>query len=340
MFNKYMVISLLIIISGCNSDNSNVDSEAEIRDLPPVSSEVFPPESSKMESVHLFGPDSVVQNQTIKIKVFAGYSNQTQKDVSSEVNWHVSDQKIATINTHGELLGLVPGTVDITAEKEGLVTKQFLVTVKTHLMSCGLLNDSDKSNAKGACLKVVKGQAGEAEHKLFTSPPSVNVMALLGYEINDTKNNTGKTYASTQLEGNGGKPCKDANELERPCGPDDGVFARFRQDGKGWEFNPLNPDFGKMGQYDRFCQELSLIGFFGKDDWRRITEDEIDNLVKGNGSLFDTYGWPIRAYYWSDSKAFYGNQWYFVAVGGFIAKNHHLANSDVGLYGSCVSETL
>ncbi|MGF1873733.1 Ig-like domain-containing protein [Photobacterium frigidiphilum] len=342
MFNKYIVISLLIIISGCNSDS--IDSESEIRDeIPPVSDEVIPSSeseivvvSSKIESLNLFVYlNSVVQNQTIRIKAFATYLNQTQKDVSSEVNWFSSDKKIATINAHGELLGVSPGTVFITAEKDGLVTKQFSVVVKTHLLSCGSLNDSDKTNVGGSCLKVVQGQSGEAEHKIFTGSPSVNVMMLLGYEINDTEDNRGKTYAKTFSEG---EPYINAKG-EGIYGPV-GKFARFRQDGEDWDNNPLSPDFGKNGQYDRFCRELSLIGFFDKNDWRRASENEIVSLVKGNGHLYDVYGWPTQVHYWTSTSTAQAAIPRLISVGGKFAIRRTPTIPFQAAYISCVSETL
>ncbi len=420
MFNKYLVIMTLIIISGCNLDSSDfgseisdeilpvsgeviASSESEISDetlpvsdevvsssdsevsdeilpvsdevvsssdsevsdeiLPvsddeviassdseisdetlPVSDEVIPSSESEgsfilppetvamsVENIHLVAPlTSVVQNKTIEIKTFATYSNQTQKDVSSEVNWFSSDKKIATINAHGELLGVSPGTVFITAEKGELVTKQFLVTVKTHLQICGF-----PKRVNGSCLRVVQGQSGEAEHKIFTGSPSVNAMRLLGYEVNNTEDNRGKTYAQNFSESwaytspkSGGIYIQTEN------------VALFRQDGEDWDDDPLSPDFGKNGQYDRFCRELSLIGFLDKSDWRRASKNEIASLVQGNGHLYKVYGWPTKKFYLTSSSTAQVETPRLIAVWGVLTIRHVPVLPSELAYISCVSETL
>ncbi|CAG19758.1 Ig-like domain-containing protein [Photobacterium profundum] len=333
--NKILPVSGEVIPS---SDSEISDEILPVSDevIPSSESEgsfILPPETVAMsvENIHLVAPlTSVVQNKTIEIKTFATYSNQTQKDVSSEVNWFSSDKKIATINAHGELLGVSPGTVFITAEKGELVTKQFSVVVKTHLQIC----DSFKIN-NGSCLKVVQGQSGEAEHKIFTGSPSVNVMRLLGYEVNNTEDNRGKTYAQNFSESwaytsliSGGMYIQTEN------------VALFRQDGENWDDDPLSPDFGKNGQYDRFCRELSFIGFFDKNDWRRASKNEIASLVEGNGHLYNVYGWPTKKFYLTSSSTAQVETPRLIAVWGVLTIRHVPVLPSELAYISCVSETL
>ncbi|HHY0467239.1 TPA: Ig-like domain-containing protein [Vibrio parahaemolyticus] len=150
---------------------------------------------------------------------------------------------------------------------------------------CGTgVDDADKTNATGKCLKV----ATDADGKWFTSTPSVAVMNELGYTVDDSNTNTGKTYASTYKE-------------TGIYGPTDGVFALFRQDGNG-VINPGEGDdanAGVNGQFDRWCQNLASIAFGGKNTWRRPTRDELKGLYNDVGSLWNARGWPTDLSYWS-----------------------------------------
>ncbi|RTZ23216.1 hypothetical protein EKN09_10020, partial [Vibrio penaeicida] len=73
------------------------------------------------------------------------------------------------------------------------------------------MNDTDLYNAAGYCLKVIEGDSGEANNKLFTATPSIEVMKQLGYKLDDSGYNYGSTYGATYKESR-----------------IDGEFARFR----------------------------------------------------------------------------------------------------------------
>ncbi|EOV3440929.1 hypothetical protein ACOW85_004600, partial [Vibrio parahaemolyticus] len=183
---------------------------------------------------------------------------------------------------------------------------------------CGTgVDDADKTNATGNCLKV----ATDADGKWFTSTPSIAVMDALGYTVGDSSTNSGKTYDFTHKE-------------TGASGPTDGVFAAFRQDGAG-VVEPGGGDdanAGVDGQFDRWCQDLAVMGFAGKSTWRRPTLAELQGLYTANGNMWNARGWPAYRDYWSSRPT----------VSGY--KIVHLLNGDVGsvnpffgYYASCVS---
>ncbi|MBE3663511.1 hypothetical protein BOO91_21685, partial [Vibrio navarrensis] len=106
----------------------------------------------------------------------------------------------------------------------------------------GQLNDADKTNATGECLKIATNNAGQ----WFTSSPSEAMVQALGYTkaVGSVDTNGGRTYASTNME-------------TGSYGPAGGVFPRFDQLAIG------NGD-GVNGQFDRWCQDLAAMNFGGK----------------------------------------------------------------------------
>ncbi|EPW6725677.1 Ig-like domain-containing protein [Vibrio parahaemolyticus] len=152
----------------------------------------------------------------------------------------------------------------------------------------GAVNDANKINATGICLKV----ATDADGNWFTSSPSIAVMNALGYTASNSANNSGDTYASTSTESGS-------------YGPYGGVFATFSQDGDG-VVNPGDSgadgtNEGINGQFDRWCQDLAAMGFAGKSTWRRPTSDELQDLYAANGNMWTARGWPANGSYWSST---------------------------------------
>ncbi|HHY0552522.1 TPA: adhesion domain-containing protein, partial [Vibrio parahaemolyticus] len=179
---------------------------------------------------------------------------------------------------------------------------------------CGTgVDDADKTNAAGKCLKVASDAAGN----WFTSTPSVALMNELGYTVDNSGTNSGKTYASTYKE-------------TGVYGPTDGVFAQFRQDGQG----VTNPSggIGINGQFDRWCQHLAAMEFAGKSTWRRARLAELQGLRTANSDMWGARGWPTNVYYWSATPD--GSNYYYVNLNrGSVFSN---PPSDTN-YASCVS---
>ncbi|EGU60735.1 hypothetical protein VINI7043_12191, partial [Vibrio nigripulchritudo ATCC 27043] len=231
--------------------------------------------------------------------------------------WHVSDSYVASVNESGELTGNARGTTTVSFTIDGLTSNAITITVTTGLLPCGgQINDTDMYNAGGYCLKVIEGYSGEAVNKLFTATPSLEVMDKLGYKLDDSRYNYGRSYGATYRE----------TRIE-------GEFARFRYDGWGWQDNPENADFGRYGQLDRYCEELGTLKFLGRTNWKRPTRYELYSLVYSLGDLTANYGWPAYYEYWTNHPA-KESRFYSVDLVNNITKSH---STGLKNYASCVS---
>ena len=142
-------------------------------------------------------------------------------------------------------------------------------------------------------------------------------MALLDYTKDDSRTNSGDTYADVQNE-------------TGTYGPVGGVFARFRQDGEGYV--NLGDD---AGQLYRWCEKLNALKFGGRTNWRRATKDELVGLYNDvGGSLWDTRGWPI--YYIYSTTTVIGVSHYYQGV-SFKDGRSYTDYPDDPFYASCVS---
>ncbi len=172
---------------------------------------------------------------------------------------------------------------------------------------CGTgINDSDKENATGECLKV----ASDPDGRWYTSSPSIPAMKKLGYRQHNTSKNTGDTYASYNWEY--GKE-----------GPDGGVFATFRQDGEG------------DGQFDRYCKKLGTLEFAGKKDWRRPTVDELIELARLREDMWIGYGWPTVVPYYT--QTYRGKYLEVIHLGNGSPGPYDSVTPTAPFYASCVS---
>ncbi|CAH7454727.1 conserved exported hypothetical protein [Vibrio chagasii] len=293
----------------------------------------------EVQGIIVTPPDVTIgQEESTELKAYAYYSyGQAPVDVTESVNWSVeavdggAETYGVTVKETGEGAGVVTsstqtGVVKVTATDGAGNSNSSLVTVPFVFKVCGSgatdidnINDVDQSNATGACLKVASDSAG----KWFTSSPSVAVMDMLGYTLDDSDANSGDTYAKTYTE-------------TGLYGPTGGGFALFRQDGNG-VIDPGAGDDAKAGvdgQFDRWCQKLALLNFAGKNDWHRPTEDELSGLYTGvDDSFWGARGWPTYFYYWSatpDGSSYYG---VLLSSGGVGS-----VSPSGTLYASCVSD--
>ncbi|HHY0447917.1 TPA: hypothetical protein ACVU4T_004909, partial [Vibrio parahaemolyticus] len=271
--------------------------------------------------------------ESTELKAYAYYSyGKEPLDVTESVTWSVelaegeSDTYGVTVDVEeGSGVATVTsstqtGVVKVTATDDVGNSNFSVVTVEELLPMCGSgVDDTDQTNAVGACLKVASDSAG----RWFTSTPSLAVMELLEYTLESSDTNSGDTYASTYTE-------------TGSYGPIDGVFARFRQDGNGviapGEGDDVNA--GVDGQFDRWCQKLVSLNFAGKNDWHRPTKDELVGLYSDvGGSLWGARGWPISTSYWSASVD--GSAYNFVNL--LVGSVNSTSPSNV-FYASCVSK--
>ncbi|MDW1848796.1 peptidase, partial [Vibrio sp. Vb2110] len=206
-------------------------------------------------------------------------------------------------------VGTIPSndtTVNITAEfnLEGSplsVSETTSVTFKMFGICGGQVNDTNKSNATGVCLKVA-----EADGKWFTSSPSKAVMDYLGYIKSD--NNRPNTYKGLAVEDGTHGPA--------------GEFAEFMY-GSGMS------DDG--AQLDSYCNHLSRINFAGKSKW---SQPSLADLREVDAYMYENFGWPTKARYWSATWA--DGEKYRWSI-DLHNKNEEINGVNSGLYASCVS---
>ncbi|MGR5235678.1 Ig-like domain-containing protein [Vibrio alfacsensis] len=233
----------------------------------------------------------------------AGMAASIEDSLPNDISWTMALSQpariVSMLSPRVDLSGASSATIDVTADKAGSATLKLTsqlagvteVTAGLQVMLApsigicgGAINDDDKFNATGKCLKVATDNSGN----WFTSTPSQAVMNELHYSI--TPGGTGRNYVGIHHTGK-------AND-----GPEDASFAMFDQLGGDTE--------GNGGQYDRWCKNLAAMNFAGTDKWQRATLHQLDVLIADNsvpGSISDGmwnyHGWPAGMPYWSNTKS-------------------------------------
>lgn len=237
----------------------------------------------------------------ISLESIGQYSDGTSHDISQDVTIEIADETVLSVTADNKIKGEQIGQSAIFISYGGVSVQLSLSVVEA--MCGGAINDPSQQNSANACLKVIKGESGDAKGKLFTSTPSVPFLQMLGYQEDNHEDNQGRSYArSYQIR---------KNELAgliyevSVLGVD---FALFRQDGLNWDDDPSSGNFGQNGQFDRYCQDLADIRFSGRADWRRPTETELIDLYHsyqamgpGGFSLWDNFGFASTYVHWSST---------------------------------------
>ncbi|MFM2627730.1 hypothetical protein AAFX20_09565 [Vibrio chagasii] len=332
--SKHILISTMLILSGllagCKDknlfddvkvDNTEVETRPfQIRDVVITSdTDTYPVKSLIMfevfaETDPLFdGPQDIAAHKA---------SSRVNISALPELKLESSDPEILYIPER-EVLGIArkAGVVRVYAHFRGVQSAPLTLEILPELTSCGGVDDTDKLNASGACLKVLTGLTGEAKDKWFTSTPSLGFLDALNYLRSDTVANTGKSYAATVL-GLG----QYATQQTR--------FGLFRQDGRNATLDGID------GQYDRYCQNLAQLSFLARSDWRRATGQELVDLFQDLGHLFQNYGFFNKVVYWSASQFMQGQraaQPYELYRIGLYKGSISATDPSLSLAASCVS---
>ncbi|HGZ7315244.1 TPA: Ig-like domain-containing protein [Vibrio parahaemolyticus] len=286
--------------------------------------------AARLESIAVTpNPAEVEASATTTLTATGTYTDGTTPDITMLVGWTGQDTTIATVES-GTVTGVAEGSTSTTASLDdgyGATISSEAVTINVTpepfvLPICGGgVDDADPTNATGTCLKVATDNDGN----WFTSTPSVAVMDLLGYEIDDSSDNTGDTYTTTYTE-------------LGLYGPDGGEFARFTQEGID-ATNPADGGDGTNGQFYRWCQKLNALEFGGRTTWQRPTKPELSAFYQkyvdegAEKGLWDARGWPTYTYYFSSTVS--GSSYSSVRLyDGRVFS----VSPGIGDYASCVSE--
>lgn len=250
----------------------------------------------------------------------------TQTEVSDIVSFVVNDPYMASIEEGRMLRGESVGTVEVTAQLNGVESPPLEIVVKAPLEPC-----IDRSPNE-ACLKIIEGTVGDISGKVVTSSPSISFLKELGYVEDNSSQNRGRSYAAvynTQMQ-------IAPSPSPRQWSPD-GTYGLFRQDGLNWDNDHTSLDYGSNGQAARYCQDLASIGFYNRRDWRRITQAELNALYTEypNGALLDNHSWPISWVYWTSTK---GNAPEAFIRSGLVDGKVASSKAEVAVFAACVSE--
>ncbi|MDP2502651.1 hypothetical protein Q8W42_18200 [Vibrio splendidus] len=238
---------------------------------------------------------------------------------------NMNDPTAIRLTETGKIIGLKQGEVTFSVEAHGLTSPSLTITITPPLKICGVLNDTDKNNAKGDCLKVIEGLTGDANGKYFSSSPSLAFLKQLNYSVDNTPDNVGRSYAKS-VQGLGS------------YAPITGLYARFRQDGAG-------ENDGVGGQYDRYCQDLAELAYASRVNWRRVTANEVAALVQDHGELYTAFGFPTLQAFWTSSNIApelttqsAGTSEFLYATGFDYSARIQTSSKSMALMAICVSE--
>lgn len=143
---------------------------------------------------------------------------------------------------------------------------------------------NDATHSTQQCLTVTADNSGN----WFSASPSQHVLKFLGYlqALGNQQVNKGKTYTALQQE-------MDATGAMKS-------FALFDQ-------RRLQTNQEMSSQYARWCQQLADIKFAGTNKWRRVTQEELDQLKAfaeqgvSSSVISPSKGWPTVGRYWTES---------------------------------------
>lgn len=91
-------------------------------------------------------------NERIVLRVFARYSDQSEKPIGRELQWQISDPTIAAITSDGQLTGLRTGRVDVSVRAGEVVSAPILIVVKDRPKKAQVETLSVKPNTESKAL--------------------------------------------------------------------------------------------------------------------------------------------------------------------------------------------
>jgi len=297
---NYIVILILSFVTvGCNDDSGTNtqhanDSERVKIEKDDNGSKVTPPLNAQPNQLFVqftrtpptppYPPGTQLENQEIpgrpfELKIYQVLSDTKVEDVTQKVIWRseTSDcqENSCYVVQDGRIIAKQElKAFDLVAEYDGQETSKIPLESLATLKRC----ETDISN-RDQCIHIVEGTSGTTINKLFTEPPRVGVMRILGYSADSSYFNTGYTYEKYNFI----REAKDGGD-SFPRMMNSGFDSNYQSDGS----------VGAEGQYARYCRDLASLKFDGKNNWRRATQQELVEL--SNLGVVGVYGWPNSLY--------------------------------------------
>ena len=293
-----------------DGDNSNGgdDTPADTSKLHVKFTRPAPVENS---APHIQRQNQELSGRQFQLAVYAIDDELNLQDVTTDVTWttvaeNCGGEPCYTLSPEGRLVAGAVGQFRVQAEYNGLLSHEVALETPRKLETCGVEGNADKAHRGKKCLHIIVGNSGDADGKWFTEPPRVSVMHHMWYSPDRTVYNSGYTYSRLFVDGGSG-----TNQ-----------FFVMRNDGYDEKVDTSRNVGGDYGQHDRYCRDLAMIRFNGRDNWRRPTQDEL--LELSTMSIGSTYDWPVNGYYASENVHIKSE-----ANGGLHLRHVYMATSQV-----------
>ncbi|EGR1766012.1 Ig-like domain-containing protein [Vibrio parahaemolyticus] len=273
----------------------------------------------------------VFTNEVVQLHVTGHFTDDTELNMTHQVEWKVSDKNIATVSKDGLLTTLRAGVVTLTAMKDGIESETQTIHVSVNEL-------------KGINLEVVPeiisntySQGSEAVIRVmgqFANGSNVEIKEGVDISVSDSaivKLDKGVARgihpgeASLQVIVDG---FSDSHSIRVQSNPGPVVtklkknpttlytstptvdFAKelnaayyntFSEDGV-YGPNGLKPARFSHAMAREFCQLLSQANYHDRSNWKLATIEQLEVLFKENRSLYLSHGWPTSNTYGTDSE--------------------------------------
>ena len=272
----------------CN-DTNNPDGGSGDRDVPDTPNQVScntfsnvlePPDTTQIYSIlPATQYQFVMTGDCVKIDVQAMFVINNITDFIQDFmaqSYSVQDPQIAQVGGRNVVKGLKFGQTNI-AVSHPSATSPSTINIKIEVgdeqapinLCGGQIDDINAQNSHDYCLRVTTATTGH----YFTATPSEKLMMSIGYRESkgfDTFPN-GRTYNSAIIVSNPNEPT-----------PPRSTFVTMD--------NYFSNEFGGNTQHERWCDELATRNLAGRNNWRRPTVQDFDQLLLNKTNL-ENFGW-------------------------------------------------
>ncbi|WP_299143268.1 Ig-like domain-containing protein [uncultured Vibrio sp.] len=121
-----MALPLLILLTGCNSDSGSTEPTVKLESILIVASPITTRGVSELK---------LAKGNQQPFEATGSYSDGSSEVLTKKVEWHSSDEAIATVTSEGELSGVNAGPTTVTATLDDITSNLVDVTVTDAVMT-------------------------------------------------------------------------------------------------------------------------------------------------------------------------------------------------------------
>ncbi|EJC6779768.1 Ig-like domain-containing protein [Vibrio parahaemolyticus] len=273
----------------------------------------------------------VFTNEVVQLHVTGHFTDDTELNMTHQVEWKVSDKNIATVSKDGVLTTLRAGGVTLTAMKDGIESETQTIHVsENELKGINLevipeIISNNHAQGSEAVIRVMgqfaDGSQSEIKEGVVISVSDTAIVKLDKHVVRGilpgeaslqvtvdgfsdshsirVKSNPGPVV--TNLKKNPtmlytSTPTVDfAKELNA------GYYSTLSENGV-YGPNGLKPARFSHAMAHEFCQLLSQVNYHDRSNWKLATMEQLEMLFKENRSLYLSHGWPTSNTYGTATK--------------------------------------